>query len=190
MMNNTPSTYPVRTGAIALALVGALCAPVAALAATNQADAAETATEVTAVAEDENTDDAGCMDCEIMSNQEYVDSLVGLTDAERQELVALYDKIDALGEDEDLSDAEWDRMSELQNKSWYAEIEQAINDNKSLSDDERAAYMDRIDQLKELDAYFEEYFNNPEYLQKCDEYDEAISSLDDVMGWNDYDDLV
>lgn len=117
--------------------------------------------EEKATGSDEACGGAWC-DCEATSSDEYVKSLKGLTDAERRELKALKDKSDAYWkawdsfyEAEGLSDAEWDRMNELEQKSRLAKLQ------TYLSKDEFAEFKglyDKLDQELELsDAEWDRY---------------------------------
>jgi hypothetical protein len=101
-------------------------------------------------------------DTETTSSEEYVRSLKGLSDAERDELKALKDKSDAYWkawdtfyESEGLSDTEWDRMNELEQKSRLAKLQ------TYLSKDEFAEFKglyDKLDQELELsDAEWDRY---------------------------------
>ena len=173
------STHPIRTAGVAVALAAVLCTPAIAFAATTQSASAEqpAATQTATTAE--------YTDYENMSNQEYVDTLVGLSDSEKQELVALYDKYDALAENEDLSDAEWTRMCELEDKAWYTETEQWINSDESLTSEQRATYLQQLNQMKELDSWFDAYYSDATYLEKCDQYDAISDSLGSYLGWDE-----
>ena len=103
--------------------------------------------------------DEGCY----QSNEEYVAGLMGLDDAERAELVALYDKWDALPEDGDLSDAEWDRVWELEDKAYYAELGQWLT----------------ADEVSELKALYDKYYALPEGGDLSDAEWERIYELED-----------
>ena len=181
----TTQNHSARNTFIAIALAAAIAVPVTAVAAGGQQALATNGNDTATTELVAGDTDATCEGCEYMSNEEYVASLVGLTDAERQELLALYDKWDALADDEDLTDAEWNRMFDLEDKAWYAEMEDQIRSDTTLSDDQRAAYMQQLKEMKELDAYFNAYFSDPTYLEMLDKYDAISESLGDYMGWND-----
>lgn len=135
-----------------IALVSATLAFTPAFAlATDPGEANSPATDTSLVAEDSGT---------------YVDALTGLTDAERAELKSLYDKLDSLWQSQqalDLTEEEWDRITELEDKAYYASIAAyltqdeiaelrdlegrayAFEEGTSLTDAERA----RLDQLQD-----------------------------------------
>ncbi len=188
-MNNETATKTnsVRNTIIAATLALTLAVPVTAFAVGSQealATNGDSSTSVTLVA-GENDDVTSCDSFECISNEEYVNSLIGLTDAEKQELIALYDKWDALADDEELSDADWQRMCALEDKAWYADMEDCIKNDTAITDDQRATYLKQLDQMKELDAYFESYFNDPTYLEMCEQYNSLSESLGSYLGWDD-----
>lgn len=181
-------THSIRNTIVAAALAVAIAVPVTTFAvggqealATNGDDTAAT-TLVAAEA-----DDATCEGCEQMTNEEYVASLVGLTNDERQELLGLYNKLDGLADDDDLADAEWARLYELDDKAFYAGLEDQIKSDTTLTDEQRATCLEQLNQMKELDAYFNAYFNDPVYLEKCDQYAAVSESLSSYLGWGDCD---
>ena len=85
---------------------------------------------------------------EEQTNEEYVKSLKGLTNAERTELVGLLNKSDAywdawekLGGDGALTEADWDLMEKIENKAFFAEMAERLTD----------------EELKELKGLYEKF---------------------------------
>ena len=185
---NTP-TRTIRGTIIAAALAVAVAVPVAVTTANTQQALATTGDQGAPAAAMTTTTESGLDnlfgtdDFEGTSNEEYVEGLVGLTDAEKQELLALYDKWDALAADEDLSDADYNRLCELEDKAYYAEIEASIDADTSITEAERTAYKQQLSQLQELEAYFNDYYSNPTYLENLDKYETISDSLGDYLGW-------
>ena len=97
-----------------------------------------------------------------MSNEDYVKSLLGLSDEERAELVALYDKCSTLGEDEDLSDEEWDRMYELDQKAHMAQLKQTLTPEE-YAEYEQLYQKDEAVRQKVEEIYRNEGLTDQEY---------------------------
>ena len=112
--------------------------------------------------EEKATGPDGAQDSETLSNEEYVKSRKGLTDTERAELKALKDKSDAYWkawdafyEREGLSDAEWDRMNDLEQKSRLAKLQTYLSADEFA---EFKALYDKFDQEMDLtDAEWDRY---------------------------------
>ena len=79
------------------------------------------------------------------SNEEVVAGLTGLSDAEREELLALMNKRDALSEGQKLSDADRARMSELRQKARHAKAQEAIEADTSLTDAQKSELKTKLE---------------------------------------------
>ena len=125
-----------------------------------------------------------------LENKAYVATLVGLSDAEKQELLSLYNKESQLSDsDEGLTDEEYDRICTLEDKAYYAELEQLVKEDTTLTDAERSTYLDAIKQMKELDKQYSAL------EEQCDALDEQYLKLMDTVGdyffgedWDDFSD--
>ena len=116
------------------------------------------------------------------SNEEVVAGLTGLTDAEREELLALMDKRDALSEGQKLSDADRARMSELRQKARHAKAQEAIEADTSLTDAQKSELKAKLDDLEDVEAQIEDYLSDPAYKKLEERRQESEDALEAYLG--------
>lgn len=173
------------THAFGKTAVSTLITAVLALSPTVAFAVASDAATANATAQEQAPDD-DYEGCEEMSNEEYVNSLAGLTDAERTELLELYNKWDALwesdDEDADLTEAEYARMFELQDKAYFAEAE------KNLTADELAEFKSLWERIG---IETEDLFGTDDWNRLVELENKAFGYADDYgldLGWDDWGD--
>lgn len=116
------------------------------------------------------------------SNEEVVAGLTGLSDAEREELLALMNKRDALSEGQKLSDADRARMSELRQKARHARAQAAIEADTSLTDAQKSELKTKLDDLEDVEAQIEDYLSDPTYKKLEEQRQEVQEALEAYLG--------
>ena len=116
------------------------------------------------------------------SNEEVVAGLTGLSDAEREELLALMNKRDALSEGQKLSDADRARMSELRQKARHAKAQEAIEADTSLTDAQKSELKAKLDDLEDVEAQIEDYLSDPAYKKLEEQRQESEDALEAYLG--------
>ena len=116
------------------------------------------------------------------SNEEVVAGLTGLSDAEREELLALMNKRDALSEGQKLSDADRARMGELRQKTRHAKAQAAIEADTSLTDAQKSELKTKLDDLEDVEAQIEDYLSDPTYKKLEEQRSQAEEALGTYLG--------
>ncbi len=154
------------------------------------------ATPIATFANTETTTETEYEDWEDMTNAEYVATLSGLTDDEKTELANAYDTLDAetLDESSDEFKTLINRVTELENKAFLADIQSEVSETTALTDEEKQELINAYQSLMTLessDDYDEdstevttlenriEELEDKIYAQELEEYVNSLEGLTD-----------